>query len=146
MDIEVKLDSRYSEPKVVIYTAEMNSAVGILLEKLGSAAINNIVGFQDDMAAILEQSDIMRIFAEGGKVYAETQTSRYTLRLRLYEVENVLDKRHFVRISNAEIVNLRMVDSLDLSFTGTICVKLKNGNVSYASRRYVPKIKTILGL
>ena len=52
----------------------------------------------------------------------------------------------FIRISKSEIVNLKMVDSLDLSFIGTICIKLKNGTNTYVSRRYVKKIKQILGI
>jgi DNA-binding LytR/AlgR family response regulator len=63
----------------------------------------------------------------------------------LYELEERLDNR-FVRISNSEIVNLKKVKSLDLSFVGTICMELSNGEVSYVSRRYVSKMKKILGL
>ena len=65
--------------------------------------------------------------------------------MRLYELEERLDNR-FVRISNSEIVNLKKVKSLDLSFVGTICMELSNGEVSYVSRRYVSKMKKILGL
>ena len=57
-----------------------------------------------------------------------------------------LDNSKFVRISNSEIVNLKKVKSLDLSFVGTICMELSNGTVSYVSRRYVSKIKKVLGL
>ena len=60
--------------------------------------------------------------------------------------EERLDNNLFVRISNSEIVNLKKVKSLDLSFAGTICMELSNGDVSYVSRRYVSKIKKILGL
>ena len=35
---------------------------------------------------------------------------------------------------------------LDLRFVGTICMELSNGEVSYVSRRYVSKIKRVLGL
>ena len=52
----------------------------------------------------------------------------------------------FVRISNSEIVNLKKVRSIDLSFVGTICMEMTDGEVSYVSRRYVSKIKKILGL
>ena len=38
------------------------------------------------------------------------------------------------------------VSRLDLSFVGTICMELSNGTVSYVSRRYVSKIKKVLGL
>ena len=88
----------------------------------------------------------MRVFAEGGKVLAETNGGQFLLRLRLYELEERLDGKHFVRISNAEIINLGMVRGFDLSFAGTICVRMKNDAVTYVSRRYVSKIKQVLGL
>lgn len=46
----------------------------------------------------------------------------------------------------SEIINLKKVRGFDLSFTGTICVSLSNGTVTYVSRRYVAKIKQLLGL
>ena len=64
----------------------------------------------------------------------------------MYELEDRLDKNSFVRISNSEIINLKKVKGFDLSFTGTICVKMKNGRVTYVSRRYVSKIKQVLGI
>ena len=63
-----------------------------------------------------------------------------------YEAEQRLAKCSFVRISNSDIVNLKKVKGFDLSFVGTICVSLSNGTVTYVSRRYVAKIKQLLGL
>lgn len=57
-----------------------------------------------------------------------------------------MDQNRFVRISNSEIINLKMVKIFDLSFTGRIWVVLLNGNISYVSRPYVTKIKHILGI
>ena len=37
-------------------------------------------------------------------------------------------------------------EDFDLSFAGTICVSLSNGTVTYVSRRYVAKIKQLLGI
>lgn len=55
-------------------------------------------------------------------------------------------KSSFVRISNSEIVNLRRVNNFDLSYAGTIRVSLNNGDTAFVSRRYIPKIKKVLGL
>lgn len=54
--------------------------------------------------------------------------------------------KHFARISNSDIVNLKKVKEFNLSIVGTICVKLSNGTVTYVSRRFVSKIKQILGI
>lgn len=68
------------------------------------------------------------------------------MRLRLYELEQRLDARRFVRISHSEIVNLKQVTGLDLGLTGTIRMTLSGGTVTYVSRRYVKRIKEALGL
>ena len=60
--------------------------------------------------------------------------------------ENRLNKEHFIRISNSELINLKKVRNFDLSFVGTICVSLSDDTVSYVSRRYVAKIKQVLGI
>ena len=97
-------------------------------------------------AEVLEQGEIIRIYAASGKVFAVTNRGEYTMRLRLYEVEERLNPDQFVRISNSEIINLKRVKNFDLSFTGTICVELTNGTTAFVSRRYVSKIKKILGI
>ena len=79
-------------------------------------------------------------------MYAVTGDGEYLLRLRLYELEERLDKSSFVRISNSEIINLKKVRNFDLSFSGTICVSLSDGTVTYVSRRFVAKIKQVLGI
>ena len=45
-----------------------------------------------------------------------------------------------------KIINLNKVRNFDLNFTGTICVEFINHSKTYVSRRYVAKIKKILGI
>ena len=146
MQVEIKMDSAYTEPKVILMTASMTEEVQRILKKLSEDVPQIISGSRDEKIEVLNQEDLIRIYADAGKIYAVTEKGEYTLRLRLYELEERLDDRKFVRISNSEIINLRKVDHFDLSFTGTICVCLSNGTTTYASRRYVSKIKKILGI
>ena len=146
MHIEVKIDTTCSEPKVVIVTDKMTDEINDVLKKLSETAPHIIVGFRADTAEPMDQSQIYRIVASEGKVYAVTDEGEYQLRLRLYELENRLDKGSFVRISNSEIINLKWVRGFDLSLAGTICVRLTNGMVTYVSRRYVARIKQVLGI
>ena len=146
MQVEIKMDSSYTEPKIVIMTAVVTEEINDIVKKLSEDTPQIISGSKEEKIEVIEQDDLIRIYANSGKVLAVTDKGEYTLRLRLYEVEKRLNPKQFVRISNSEIVNLKKVNNFDLSFTGTICVKLSNGTVTYVSRRYVSKIKKILGV
>lgn len=146
MQIEIKIDSTCKEPKVIVVTDKMTSEINTLVQRLSEDSPRILSGFRNDTLEVLEQSDIFRLYASAGKIFAVTSRGEYTLRLRLYELEERLDKNCFVRISNSEIINLKKVKNFDLSFTGTICVSLSDGTVTYVSRRYVSKIKQILGI
>ena len=145
MQLEVKIDSTCREPKVIILAASMTEEVQAILSKLSDAP-QIISGSKDGKIEVVEPEDLIRVYANAGKVFAVPSKGEYTLRLRLYEVEERLSAYQFVRISNSEIINLKKADHFDLSFTGTICVKLSNGTTTYVSRRYVSKIKKILGI
>ena len=146
MQIEIKIDEECTETKIVVVTSKVTEEVNEIVKRLSSEQPQMIAGFKDEQATMLEPNQIYRVYASEGKVYAETESSTFLLRLRLYEAEQRLAKCSFVRISNSDIVNLKKVKGFDLSFVGTICVSLSNGTVTYVSRRHVSKIKQFLGL
>lgn len=144
--IEIKIDENCTETKIIIVTDKMTDEVSALMQTLSDETRQGIIDYFDGYAKPLEQSDIVRIYASNGKVYAEIDDKEYQIRLRLYELEEKLNNRAFIRISNSEIVNVKKVKKFDLNLVGTICVSLSNGKTSYVSRRYVSKIKQALGL
>lgn len=146
MQAKIEIDSSCKEPIAVIHTEKITDEVTNAIKFLSDDSLKIITGFYDDMAEIIEPSEIIRIYAASGKVYAVTTNKEYTVKMRIYELEENLDKTQFVRISNSEIINLRKALHFDLKLTGTICVSLECGNTTYVSRRYVTKIKQILGV
>lgn len=91
-------------------------------------------------------ADILRIYAANQKVYVQTDKAEYLLRHRLYELEELLDRQRFLRISNSEIIHVRKIQDIDLSVTGRICIRFREDVYTYVSRRYIPKIKKSLGI
>lgn len=146
MQIEIKIDGSCTEPKIIVITNSITDELNSIIKKLSEDSPQILSGIKDDKLEILEQSDLIRIYANSGKVFAVTDNGEYILRFRLYELEERLDKNKFVRISNSEIINLKKIKNFDLSITGTICVKFLNDTVTYVSRRHVAKIKQILGI
>lgn len=146
MQVEIKIDSTVREPKVIVLTDRMTDEVNEIVRKISETEPAMLAGFREDTVTVLDPEEIYRIYAANGKVFAVTGKAEYTLRMRLYEVEERFRRSSFVRISNSEIINLKTVRSFDLSLAGTIRVALKNGETAYVSRRYVGKIKEALGM
>lgn len=146
MQIEFKHDPEQIEPKLTITAADLTDEIADLLRRLEHGQPGAVTAFQDERVFLLRPEDILRFYAEDKGVRARTAENVYAVRERLYELEEQLDPRSFVRISHSEIVNLRKVTDLDLTFSGTIKMTLADGTACYVSRRYVKKIKTALGL
>lgn len=146
MEIEVRIDARFKEPKVIVLTEAVSDEVNEIIDRISNAGPQLIVGYIGDTASILHKEKIVRIYSSSKKVFAVTKDHEYVLGLRLYELESRLCGNGFVRISNSEIVNLHEIIKFDLSLTGTICVFMSNGDCTYVSRRYVSKIKSLIGL
>lgn len=144
--IELKIDEQCTGTKVIIVTDKLTEEISSLMKRLSEYPPLSIMGFDGDAVLPLDPTDIVRIYAAVGKVFAVTGKKEYVLRLRLYEAEERLNAKGFVRISNSEIINIKKAKKFDLSTVGTICVSLSNGDVSFVSRRYVAKIKKTLGI
>ena len=146
MKVEIKIDPSYTEPEVMIMTDEVTDRVREIVNIISETEHDTFTGFKNDTVTLIDQKDVFRIYASGGRVYAVTSSGEYVVRLRLYEAEEKLRACSFVRISNSEIINLKKVKNFDLSFSGTIYVKFSDGSSTYVSRRYVSKIKEVLGI
>ena len=108
-----------------------------------------ISAWDGDFLIKLKAQDIYRFFSSDKKVYVQTENEVFLVKMRLYEIEELLQKpvfAHFARISNTDIINFEYVKNFDMSLAGTICVNLKNKTSTFVSRRYISKIKNWLGV
>ena len=84
MKINIELDKALEETEVLIRAAKMTEEVNGILKKLEEPSMQMISGFAGDTLEILEQADIIRVYAAKGKVYAVTGKGEYLLRMRQY--------------------------------------------------------------
>lgn len=143
MEVEVQLDPKLEQIRVVIHAPAMTPEVNQLAERLSGERPGFLPGFRGGEVKLLALEEI---YGEDKEIRAQTAAGIYTVRLRLYELEQRLSGRRFARISHSEIVNLDQVEALDLALTGTIRVRLHGGVTTYVSRRYVRRIKEALGI
>lgn len=145
MKIDVTLDPALEELLVKVLSPGETEELRSLLSRLEEP--QRLLGFREGRAVPLDAGSVLRFYGEDKEVRAQTLGGEvYTVRLRLYELEERLPRREFIRVSYSEIVNWKKVTALDLSLSGTIRVTLEGGVTTYVSRRYVKKIKEVLGI
>ena len=78
------------------------------------------------------------------RVFLYTATDSFEIRMKLYELEDLLKNKSFLRISKSMIVNLMKISSVRPALNGRFSAVLKNGEEVIISRKYVPALKQIL--
>ena len=145
MKVEVQIDPGLDEPVVILRAPMPTEEVEALARKLrGSAVPQPFTVYREREPVRVSRSMVLRFFTEDKGVSCQTGKGVFSVRQRLYELEEELEGTRFVRVSNSEIVNLDRVTGLDLTLTGTIKMTLEGGTVCWVSRRYVKKIKQAL--
>ena len=78
------------------------------------------------------------------RLYLYTASDSYEIRMKLYELEDLLKNKSFLRVSKSMIVNLMKITSVRPALNGRFSAILKNGEEVIISRKYVPELKKIL--
>ena len=63
---------------------------------------------------------------------------------RLYELEELLKPKHFLRVSKAMLVNLMKILAIQPAFNGRFTAVLRSGEKVMISRSYVKALKAAL--
>ncbi len=147
VDIKVILDDSCVDPKISIRTKEQSGRIDNIIDAIENAEKTDypmIQGLRDDTITLLSQRDIIRVFTRGRKIEIQTDTESYFSNTTLSALEEQLNKDRFMRISQSEIINIYKVRHFKIDIAGTIGIEFENGESSWASRRRVKAIKSML--
>ena len=96
----------------------------------------------EDESFLVDPADIRYFEASQGRTYAVTDTGRFEVREKLYELAAALNSKGFIQINKSTIVNIDCVKSIQAEFSGNYCIKLKNRKeVLTVSRKYFKEFK-----
>ena len=144
MKIKYIIEDRYAEPEIHLCVSEKNREAKEAYEAIEKLFELRMACYRGQESELLTPAQIVRIYSENKKVFARTSEECFEVKDRLYVLEEQMEKQKFVRISNSELVNMQQIEKFDMSYAGTIQVRMKNGDVTYVSRRFVRKIKDAL--
>ncbi len=145
MKINLDIDGKYDDTEVIIRAPHLNSDIERMV------AIMRMINMQiavrkDNETYLLDADKILYIEAVDRKTFVYTNSENYESELKLYELEQELIERDFLRISKQSIVNLRKIKSLKTDINRKIRITLQNGEQIVVSRMYSDELRRKLGL
>lgn len=145
MKVTVEERPGLDQPEVIVRCPRLDEKTARLIELLRLSDAR-LTGEKDGETCILDGAEVLYIDTVDRGTFLYTAEGVYQTRLRLYELEEQLAGRDFVRVGKSAIVNFAQVRSLRPDFGGRLRLTLSNGEVVVANRQYVPAIKAKLGL
>ena len=132
------------EEEVVIYARERTKLTDDI-EALVIGSVPELIGYKENQTVKLSSDSVYCFTVEDNKVYALTDSEKLQIKLRLYQLEEILPDT-FVKINQSCIANIRKIERFDTSVSGTLLIKFKNGYKDYVSRRQMKAVKERFGL
>lgn len=145
MKIEIDIDEKYSDIALAIKAPKLSADVEKIISMMRMINMQIAVK-KDDEIVLLDSDSVLYIEAVDRNTFVYTGDESYESDLKLYEMEQELLDRDFIRISKQSIINLRKVKSLRADINRKIRVTLVNGEQIVVSRMYADELRKRLGV
>lgn len=103
-----------------------------------------LTGTLDERQFEIAVGDIFYIETVDNKTFMYTQNNVYETKQKLYELEELLRDKRFLRISKSTLLNLMKISSIKPALNGRFTAVLRSDEEMVISRKYVPQFKKTL--
>ena len=120
-------------------TEEVREIVAFVKTRQGQ-----LTGMQEGKQFEIAVTDLAYVEAVDNKVFLYTQKQVYETKQKLYELEELLREKYFLRVSKSMLLNLMKVGSIKPAMNGRMLAVLKSGEEILITRKYVADLKRAL--
>lgn len=146
MKLHIEVDEDIEETSITIQTGKIDRKLSELIDYIEQMKQpRQVQGRRGKEVYLIDVEDVFRFYIVDKTLMMETKNGEYTNQKRLYQIEEIVTKS-FIKISKSEIVNFDYVDHLSFTHKGLVQIYMKNGEITYSSRRYLNDIKERLNL
>ena len=151
MNIKIKTDFsdklNDDEFEIKITAKNMSESLSIIvnnIQNISSKKILLITAEYNNNIYILETEKIEKFYSKDQNVYCLYNNISYKVKKKLYELEGLLDKKIFIRISNSCIINIKQIECFDIGIVGNIIVRFKDKSTENVSKRRLSSVTNFL--
>ena len=103
-----------------------------------------LTGTADERQYEIAVSDVFYIESVDNKTFIYTKNKVYETRQKLYELEEILKEKRFLRVSKSTLLNLMKVSAIKPALNSRFTAELFSGEQVVITRKYVPELKKAL--
>lgn len=129
--------------RLEIYCHEIDNRITEIVSFVKSMQ-GQLTGLIEGTQYEIPVSDIFYIESVDNRVFIYTEEKIYETRQKLYELEDILNEKRFLRVSKPVLLNLMKIESIKPALNGRFIAALKSGEKIVISRKYVPNLKKAL--
>lgn len=143
MDVEIEKIGKEEKELVLIRCHAIKEEVREI-EAFVKSRQGRLSGVRDDRQYEISLSELYYIESVDGKTFLYTKEQVYETPYRIYELEDLLKTKSFLRISKSMLLNLMKIHSIQPAFNGRFTAVLQSGEKVIISRSYVKNLKAAL--
>ena len=103
-----------------------------------------LTGIADERQYEIAVVDVFYIESVDNRTFIYTNDRVYETRQKLYELEELLTEKHFLRVSKSTLLNLMKVSAIKPALNSRFIAILFSGEQVVITRKYVPELKRAL--
>lgn len=142
------MDKSLTEPhKINILFNEKD--MGQVKEMINMILKTEDVNFQvyDEFGQKQISSSVIDYFiVEEDDLIVFSNSNKYFVKMKLYEIEEQLQEKNFIRVSKYAIVNINQIDYIKPAMNSKLTLLMKNGHSLEVNRRYYKNFKKTLNI
>lgn len=143
MEVKILKIAEHLPETVEIKCHQVNAQVSEIAAFVKSRQ-GQISGFSDGMQYEIPIVNIYYVEAVDSRVFLYCSSQIYETKQRLYEIEEILLEKQFLRVSKSVVLNLMKVKAIRPAMNGRFSAILLNDEEIIISRKYVSSLKNKL--
>lgn len=143
MQVKIRKIAEEQPEEVEIRCHEMTEEVREIVTFIKTRN-GQLTGVQEGKQYEIPVTDICYIEAVDERTFLYTSKQVYETRQRLYELEELLKEKYFLRVSKSMLLNLMKIQAIKPALNGRLTAVLKSGEEIIISRKYVQELRRAL--
>ncbi len=130
----------------IVFDEDNVDKIGRIMDLLVKGEDVYITGYNEVGQKNIESRYIHYFIIEDDDVIAVLNKVRFVVKMKLYEVESLLEDKYFIRVSKYALVNINRIDYIKPALNSKLILLMKNGDEVEVNRHYYKSFKETLNI